>query len=253
MVKAIPAFIGIELHRSAGRNRRPYVYVSLDSDLTLIAIGHGDRNETLAYIGGQQSAYVAINAPRKPNNGAVNLKAAYQITLAKSHQKLNCRLAEYLLRAEGLSIAYTAAKPRSCPRWVQHSFTLFKCLDNFGYQPYPSDEVQHQSLEVCTADIFLWLLGCNPLPEHSLEGRIQRQLILYEKGLQIADAMDYFLEITRFKLLKGDLPIQNIHNFEELNALAAAYLAWSAYNNPSSVRLLGDFAEGQIVSPCPTE
>jgi len=61
--------------------------------------------------------------------------------------------------------------------------------------------------------------------------------------------MDFFLEVTRFKLIQGELPDQNIHTIEELNALAAAYIAWQTAHNPDKIDLIGDFNEGQIALP----
>ena len=100
------------------------------------------------------------------------------------------------------------------------------------------------------ADAIFWrfLKGKDPLPA-SLEARIQRQLILYEQQLPVPDAMDFFLEITRFKLMQGDLPDGDIYTFEELNALAAAQIAWQAAHQPGQIDLLGDPEEGQIAVP----
>jgi len=70
------------------------------------------------------------------------------------------------------------------------------------------------------------------LSRRTLEGRIQRGLILYEAGLQINDAMDFFEEITRHKLMQGLLPTETIYTSKQLDALVMAYLAWMA-GNPS--------------------
>ena len=50
------------------------------------------------------------------------------------------------------------------------------------------------------------MAGQVPLARLSLEGRLQRQIILYEQGLRIKDPMDFFEEITRYKLAKGIWP-----------------------------------------------
>ncbi len=76
------------------------------------------------------------------------------------------------------------------------------------------------------------------LPRRSLEGRIQRALILYGAGLQIPDPMDFFEEITRHKLLHGILPVENLHSLKELDALIAAYVAWMDVNKSNQVELL---------------
>ncbi len=251
MAEKNPVFVGVELYHHSGRLRQAFVYAALDSDQALIAIGHGDRNEILAYLGGQQRAIAAINAPRQPNTGAANQNATYQseLPLEKPSQRLNARLCEIQLQQEGLKIDATPAKSKGCPRWMQRGFDLYKRLADFGYHPYRFEGSDRQTLET-HADAIFWRLLTKkaPLP-NSLEGRLQRQLILYDAGLPIPDAMDFFLEITRFKLTQGELPDQNIHSFEELNALAAARLAWQAAHHPGSIQLLGDPDEGQLVLP----
>ncbi len=88
-----------------------------------------------------------------------------------------------------------------------------------------------------------------PLARLSLEGRLQRQIILYEQGLRIKDPMDFFEEITRYKLLKGILPMELLYAPEQLDALAAAYTAWLAVHKQEDVFMLGDAKEGRMVLP----
>ena len=251
MPEKSPVFVGVEIIHSAGRLRRAFVYAALDADRELLAIGHGDRDEVLAYLGGQGSAHVAVNAPRGPNTGAVNHARTYQdgLPFEQPIQPLNSRLCEYVLQQEGFKIDSTPNKLKDCPRWVRQGVRLFQRLAEFGYVPFPNPEASRQSLET-RADAIFWRLlkGKMPLPE-SLEGRIQRQLILHDQQLPVPDAMDFFLEITRFKLMQGDLPDGDIHSFEELNALAAAQIAWQAAHQQERLELLGDIEEGQITLP----
>jgi hypothetical protein len=92
-------------------------------------------------------------------------------------------------------------------------------------------------------------LGQNPLPRSTLEGRLQRQLALYEQGLGIRDPMDFYEEITRHKLLKGLLPLEQVYSAEELDAIAAAYTAYTAAHRPEKILKIGDPGEGQIFLP----
>ncbi len=251
MPEKSPVFIGVEIIHSAGRLRRAFGYAALDADRELLAIGRGDQEEILAYIGGQGRAHVAVNAPRQPNTGAVNQSRTYQdgLPFADPIEPLDIRCCEFLLQQEGFKIEATPGAPKACPRWVRRGFRLYQRLAEFGYAPYPNEGGPHHSLET-QADAIFWRLlrGKAPLPE-SLEGRLQRQLILFEHQLPIPDAMDFFLEITRYKLMQGDLPDQDIYSFEELNALAAAWIAWQAAHQPEQIDLLGDREEGQIALP----
>jgi len=251
MPEKSPVFVGVEIIHSAGRLRRAFAYAALDADRELLAIGRGDQDEILAYLGGQGSAHVSVNAPRQPNTGAVNQSRTYQDGLPFSDpiEPLNLRYCEYLLQQEGFKIEPTPEAAKACARWVRRGFRLYQRMTDFGYAPYPNEDGPRHSLETQADAIFWRLLKCKaPLPE-SLEGRLQRQLILFEHQLPIPDAMDFFLEITRFKLMQGDLPDQDIFSFDELHALAAAWIAWQAAHQPQQIELLGDRDEGQIALP----
>lgn len=244
-----PVFMGIHLLRSAGRQSRAYVYAALDEARELIALGTGDRKEVLAYLGGQAAAHVAITAPRTPNTGAANKPEVYPEGQTPPTHRVNARLCEILLQREGLSIESTPDKVKQCPRRVQQGFDLYRKLAAFDYTPYPNPESDRLVLETHIEGIFRrWLGGKNPLL-NSLEGRIQRQLILFDRKLPVPDAMDFFLEVTRYKLIQGELPDQDILPFDELNALAAAQVAWLAAQHPDRIDLIGDADEGQIALP----
>jgi hypothetical protein len=254
MTEKNPVFAGVEIIRAAGRLRRAFVYAALDDEQQLIAIGHGDQNEVLAYLGGQQAAHVAINSPRRPNMGVVNNAVTYQeeLPFEKTARHTNARLCEVLLQEEGFKMSFTPNKVKSCRVWMRRGFDLYRRLAGFGYAPFPNEEVSRHSLETHADAVFWRLLDRkNPLP-NSLEGRLQRQLILYNQELPVPDAMDFFLEITRHKLMRGDLPDQDIYSIEELNALTGAFIAWQAAYHPDKIELLGDSEEGQIVLPVNT-
>lgn len=246
-----PVFAGVDIIRSSGRLRRAYVYAALDEDRELLALGHGDWDEVLAYLGGQAGAYVAINAPRSPNKGTAKDTAIrqHELPYAEPVQNINIRLCEFQLQDQGFKIKPTPNTVKACPDWMRKGFSLYKQLQAFGYQDTSNAGGTHQLLETQVEAVFWRLLkGKPPLP-NSLEGRLQRQLILHSLELPVPDAMDFFLEITRFKLIQGDLPDQDIHTYEELNALAAAHIAWQAAHHPDLIELIGDPDEGQIALP----
>jgi len=93
------------------------------------------------------------------------------------------------------------------------------------------------------------MAGHVPLARLSLEGRVQRQIILYERGLQIKDPMDFFEEITRYKLAKGIWPMELLYLSDQLDALAAAYTAWQTVHKKESISVIGDLKEGIVVLP----
>jgi hypothetical protein len=107
------------------------------------------------------------------------------------------------------------------------------------------EKMKHWS-ETNAQDCYREWLGQDPLPRRSLEGRLQRALTLYEQGLRVEDPMEIFEEITRYKLIKGIFRLENIYSAKELDALAAAYLAWTSINHPERI-----VAKGEFVLPTP--
>jgi len=89
---------------------------------------------------------------------------------------------------------------------------------------------RRQWIETNAGDCFRRLIGRSPLARRTLEGRIQRALILYDQGLQIADPMDFFEEITRHHMMLGEFPNELLYSASQLDALSAAYSAWMMVN-----------------------
>jgi hypothetical protein len=242
-------YIGID--PTAGQ--RPFTFAALDGNLHLLALAQGEMDEVLAFLAGQRQALVAISAPRQPNQGLMDL--------AETRENLsppprpgrwnNFRLCEYLLRQHNITIPQTASHAQDCPRWMQMGFTLYKRLEGLSYHLYPQEARTHQFLEVYPHACYTVLLNTAPFPKHSLEGRLQRQLLLYERNLNVADPMRFFEEVTRHRLLHGILADDQIYSPYELDALVAAYTAWAAGTRPDQVLTLGDPAEGQVILPVP--
>jgi len=159
------------------------------------------------------------------------------------------RVAEYELRQRNIRTPRTPAQLKNCPGWMQIGFTLYQRLKKLGYQDYPQTEAACQMLEVYPHASFTSLLGLVPFTKNTLEGRLQRQLVLHNQGIDIPDPMRFFEEITRYRILQGVLPLDGLYSPEELDALVAAFTAWVAATSPETVTRLGLPEEGQIVLP----
>ena len=242
-------FIGIDV-LTRGRGKF-FTYAGLDADLKLLAIGRGDLNDLLAYVGGQAEAFVAIIGPRQPNQGLMNQEEVRrQLNPPPSPGGgQDCRLAEYLLRCAGVHAVSTPAAIEDCTAWMRTGFDLFHRLEEFGYRAYPAEDAARQSLEVIPQASFTVLLEQPPAERESLEGRMQRQLVLAERGVKLPDPLEVFEEVTRYRILKGTPFFKDIFAPAELDALAAAYTAWVAAVHPEQAALLGNPAEGQVVLP----
>ena len=51
--------------------RKDFTYAALDSDLNLVALTDVDTDELVAFLGGQKSVVVEVNAPSHVNRGLV--------------------------------------------------------------------------------------------------------------------------------------------------------------------------------------
>jgi hypothetical protein len=244
--------IGIDIAPS----RRPFSYAALGSDKRLLAMGQCQILEMLAFISGQQQALIALNAPFRPNQGLMQqdeVRAAFAPRPTGSHWT-DLRVAEYQLHAAGITVPHTPAREKDCHGWQRHGFTLAQNFSGYGFQQYASTEdAPLQMLETQTDAIFHLLTGHAPAEDRLLEGRLQRQMLLHEHDMPVTDPMDLFEEITRFRLLKGELAINNVLSTGELNALMAAWLAWLAVNEPGKVQKFGTAEEGEIYLPLAKE
>ncbi|HMD90354.1 MAG TPA: DUF429 domain-containing protein [Anaerolineaceae bacterium] len=240
-------YLGVDLTGS----RKPFTYAALDVEMRLLALGQGQSDEVLAFAAGQNEAMIAIDAPSSPNGGLM-AQTEYRNRLSPPPAPgrwTNLRLAEYRLHQQGVSITRTPAVAEESPQWMQLGFEFYKKLQEMGYLAYTQESAARQWLEGHAEAGFQVLLERVPFESGSVEGRLQRQLILQELDLPVADPMDYFEEVTRYKLLHGVLPLEKIHSSTELNALLMAYLAWLAVNKPQEVLCVGDPQEGQIYMP----
>lgn len=242
------AFIGID--PTAGK--RPFVFAALDFDLQLIALVEGPIDEVMAFVGGQEKAFIGINAPQSPNKGLM-AKDEFRNHLTPKPRPgrwTGFRMVEYELRQHGINIQRTPGKKETSPKWMQNGFALFRNLEKIGYKHYPFEgEHERQIMEIYPHGAFTCLLERTPFPKKNLEGRLQRQLILHSNNLGIPDPMLVFEEITRHRLLHGVIPLDDLYTAEELDALVAAYTAWLAATNPDKVMSIGDPNEGTIVLP----
>lgn len=103
-----------------------------------------------------------------------------------------------------------------------------------GFSPSSNNEGERRWLETNTQASFR-TYHPRLFPRRTLEGRIQRALILFEEGVRIPDPMDFFEEITRHKLLQGNLPDKNMYSVKQLDALIAAYISWLSVQRPHRV------------------
>jgi predicted nuclease with RNAse H fold len=240
-------FAGIDLSSS----RSEFAYAALDGELNVVALGDADMEQLLAILTQPGSAVVAVNAPSALNQGILRERMRMQVPAPRQLRGAEMRVAEHELRALGISVAGTPTHLERCPGWMRSGFELFARLRMLGFETAPAGESARQVLETHPEACFFSLLGKSPFPKPALEGRLQRQLVLFESGLRIRDPMNFFEELTRHKLLRGLLPTDEVYAPERLDALAAAYAAWLCTHVPGRVSWLGEAGEGKIALPAP--
>jgi len=241
-------FIGVEVspHKSY-----PFTFAALDDQLQVRALDRGGIDDVYAFLAGQENALAAINSPIKTNKELVKRERISRKLNPKSHlgRSVYLRLVEYELLDRGIRVPKTYADRKKSPRWMQLGFTLVDELKKLGYAQHQHHESFRQFFE-CQGEAAFWnLLGHAPLEKGTLEGCLQRQVVLKLAGLQIQDGMRFFEEITRFRLLTNKLPLEDVFSGEELNALVAAYTAFLCAVDPEKITRVGDEEEGQVYLP----
>ncbi|MBM3138031.1 MAG: DUF429 domain-containing protein [Chloroflexi bacterium] len=248
MANEFDSYVGVEANRD---RLYPFTYAAIDKERVIRAFGRGSLKDAFAFLAGQESALAAINSPMTTNNGLMKREEIRKTLSAKSNlgRWANLRLVEFELLERGVHVPRTPGTLKNSPRWMKLGFRLFEEIGKLGYQPYPDPAARKQYFE-CQGEAAFWnLLGHAPLKENTLEGRIQRQLVLQMCGLPVPDAMQFFEEITRHKLLASELPLDSVYSNEELNAVAAAYTAWLAANQSNQIVKVGHEDEGLIYLP----
>lgn len=239
-------FIGIDT--TAGR--RPFTYAVLDERLNVLACQDGAPEAVTAAACAYPLAAAAVDAPQSPNCGLMarpEVRRRYGLPVGGDAWR-DCKVCEYELRRHGIGLYLTPADPKRSPTWMQTGYKLYGDLQAAGYA-LRDPQAERFLLEVHPHGAFTVLLGRRPYPKDTLEGRLQRQLVLFEAGVGVADPMDTIEELTPHHLRAGTLAFPGLHSHDELDALVAAYTAYLASRQPARVTAVGDLAEGQIVLP----
>ena len=230
---------------------KEFGFAVLDRGLNLLDLSWAEMDEVSQVLERYEFACVAVTAPERVNQGLVKQKITADYSKAiHALRGTDIRLAEYELRQRGISVTGTPSTERFCPSWMRAGFRLYERLSQLGYQTFGTgNNAPRQFFETHPYACFCVLLQGLPLSKTTLEGRLQRQLLLNDRRVQIVDGMDFFEEITRFKLMHGILPEDVLYTPEELDVLVAAYTASQVADQFSKLISLGDPAEGRILLP----
>lgn len=249
MFFAEAVYIGVNPSSSG----RPMQYAALDSDLRLVATEEGSIEDVLAFIGGQEAAIVAVDSPQCGADGPMTdpqVRSGFDLSTDGSTWR-KWRVCDYELRRRNIRLVNTATLERIATKWLHHGFRLYDRLGKMGYQFFRvgGQPAPKLVLEVQPHAAFTVLLERQPFAKEDLEGRLQRQLVLFLQGLEIPNPMRSLEEITRHHLLRGELPLRELYAPAYLDALVAAYCAYLVGTNTGEVSQVGHRQEGFITLP----
>ncbi len=245
MLSADTVFAGVDPTAA----HKPFTLAALDHNLNVVELREAEADEVVDFLAAKKASTVAINGPSHLNAGIVRSRMQEAVGGAHQLRGVDLRVAEHELRLRGIPVSGTGARESSCAAWVRIGLGLYSSLATSGFEFYPSDGCPYRMLETHPHAAFCALLGRAPLSKPSFEGRMQRQLVLYERGVRLRDPMDFLEEITRHKLLNGVLPAEILHSPEQLDALVAAFTAWVASEKTAELSTLGVAEEGAIHLP----
>jgi predicted nuclease with RNAse H fold len=233
--------------------KRPMHVAVLDDQLRMVHLGRHNLESLLASIAEYEPRVVAVDAPQSPNQGLMTRPEVRQRFGLKPSGKTWCnwKLAEFELRRRNIRLYNTPASSDDAPSWMQQGFQIFQRLQALGFQMLTAgmEDGARLLLEVHPHACFTVLLERRPFHKQTLEGRVQRQLVLYLEGLDLPNPMQIFEEITRHHLLQGQLQLENLYDHDSLDALAAAYTAYLCARRPERICQVGDQIEGLITVP----
>lgn len=242
-------FIGID--PTAGK--RPFSLAALDDDLRIVAVEATDRAGCLEFMDRWPNAVVAVDAPQSPNRGLMRrpeVRRGFGLPV-RGRTFADWKVCEYELRRRNLRLYHTPAKAADAPAWVRSGFELYRHLGEAGFTFFRtgSEATGRSLIEVHPHACYGALLGHRPLSKASLEGRLQRQMVLYVEGVDVANPVHVLEEISRHHLLTGELPLEGLYDHDALDALIGAYTSYLVHQRPGRVSQVGDPAEGWITLP----
>lgn len=246
-----PEAVYVGIDPTAGR--RPFHYAVLDGDLKVARIDQGDAKIVLDFLRPIQQVIVAIDSPQSPNQRLMkrpDVRRRYGLPL-KGDRWGQWKVCEYELRRRNIRLYNTPSRQEDAPKWMRHGFELYQQLKAMGFRFFSKGAPLEGRtlLEVHPHACFSTLLGRRPFLKTTIEGRLQRQLLLYLEGVDVRNPMHALEEITKHHLLSGELPLEDLLDHDALDALVGAFTAYLAGTKPGRTCQVGDLGEGFITLP----
>lgn len=243
MTGIFQTYIGIDVHAS----RKPYFYTAINGNLEILACGPACLADILAFLSGQSSALVAVNGPvciQSPDGGSFQGGLFFESHTEERY--VHHRSGDDELASRGFN---TMILPRKTPPWVERSLDLTAGFRQLGFSVFGTSNSSRAYFET-NCDAGFWLsFGAVPYDSRSLEGRLQRQLVLCEFGFPVQDPLIFLEEFTRHRLQTSQLPADQILPGYELKAMIASATALLFDQKPGAVETVGDPNNGALILP----
>lgn len=239
-------YIGID--PSAGI--RPSAFAVLSEKLKIEKTGRASIDELLEIVTAHPAAFCAVAAPIGPGKGLL-ADPDYRRRLGLEPKRASystLRVCEYELRKRKIAIYSTPKNPEQAPQWMKEGWRLYDGLRKIGFVEHPRPG-ERRMVETYPHAAFTALVGKRPYSKSSIEGLLQRQLVLFEEGVEVPDPMPHLEEWTRHRIKTGQIGREGILDHDSLDVLMAAYTAFMVDKEPRGIIMLGDIMEGQLVLP----
>jgi hypothetical protein len=239
-------FAGIDL--SAGGKRLTLALLSARLDAPALQIS--PLPEVVERLAAESEIIVAVGGPLHRSDPLPTVGSTdFGFPLRRTRLE-RARTAEKDLAHRGIPVRMAPAVEGAAPVWMRAGFMLARELASRGFAEGASArESPRRLIEIQPTACFAALLGRLPLARDTLEGRLQRQLILLRERIALPDPMDALEEITAHHLLAGRVNLEGVCKPEELDAIAAALTAWKAWKTPEQVTWLGGERDGWLCLP----
>jgi hypothetical protein len=238
-------FVGVD--PSSGGKR--LTVAALTSRLEVMWIKAPTIEETVAELASVDEISVAIGGPLRAHSPSAAGETRVSGALKRGKWK-DGRTAEAEIHRRGIPIRRTPIREDALPVRMRSAFQLtHELLKRSFLEGRAGRESPRLLLETRPAACAAVLLGRLPFGRETLEGRIQRQLLLLREKVALPDPMDSLEELTAHHLLSGRLSLGGICAPDELDALLAAFTAWRAALYPQRVAWLGRDRDGWICLP----
>ncbi len=229
---------------------RPSMFAVLSEKLKIEKMGRASIDELVKIAKGYPAVVCAVAAPIGPAKGLLaDPDYRHRLGLEPNRASYSTlRVCEYELRKRKIAIYSTPKTPDQAPQWMKEGWRLYDGLRKAGFVEHPRSG-ERQMLETYPHAAFTALVGRRPYSKSSIEGLLQRQLILFEEGVDVPDPMPHLEEWTRHRIKTGQIGRKNVLDHDSLDALMAAYTAFVVDKEPRNAIAVGDTAEGQLVLP----